>query len=84
MPILYYGNEEQRQKYVIAPCNRWTNRSLCLPNLVLVAMLTQEKTTAKLSDDGKYYITEWQKMWITNAGFADTQVCLPGWKRPRG
>jgi alkylation response protein AidB-like acyl-CoA dehydrogenase len=41
-------------------------------------MLTQEKTTAKLSDDGKYYITEWQKMWITNAGFADTQVCLPG------
>ena len=74
MPILYYGNEEQRQKYVSRLATGELIGSYCLTEPGAGSDANSGKTTAKLSEDGKYYILNGQKMWITNAGFADTQV----------
>ncbi|HBI81307.1 MAG TPA: acyl-CoA dehydrogenase [Bacteroidales bacterium] len=74
MPILYYGNEEQRQKYVSRLATGELIGAYCLTEPGAGSDANSGKTTAKLSDDGKYYILNGQKMWITNAGFADTQV----------
>jgi len=74
MPILYYGNEEQRQKYVSRLATGELIGAYCLTEPGAGSDANAGKTNAKLSDDGKYYILNGQKMWITNAGFADTQV----------
>ncbi len=74
MPILYYGNEEQRQKYVTRLATGEIIGAYCLTEPGAGSDANSGKTTAKLSEDGKYYILNGQKMWITNAGFADTQV----------
>jgi alkylation response protein AidB-like acyl-CoA dehydrogenase len=74
MPILYYGNEEQRQKYVARLATGELIGAYCLTEPGAGSDANSGKTTAKLSEDGKYYILNGQKMWITNAGFADTQV----------
>ncbi|HDP75876.1 MAG TPA: acyl-CoA dehydrogenase [Bacteroidales bacterium] len=74
MPILYYGNEEQRLKYVSRLATGELIGSYCLTEPGAGSDANSGKTTAKLSEDGKYYILNGQKMWITNAGFADTQV----------
>lgn len=74
MPILYYGNEEQRQKYVSRLATGELIGAYCLTEPGAGSDANSGKTTAKLSEDGKYYILNGQKMWITNAGFADTQV----------
>src|SRR5918993_1379559 len=74
LPILYYGTEEAKQKY--------------LPKLVTGEMITAyalteagsgsdalaAKATARLSEDGKTYVLKGEKMWITNGGFADVFV----------
>ena len=74
MPIMYYGNEDQRQKYVSKLATGEFLGAYCLTEPGAGSDANSGKTTAKLSDDGKYYILNGQKMWITNAGFADTQV----------
>jgi len=74
MPILYYGNEEQRQRYVSRLATGELIGAYCLTEPGAGSDANSGKTTAKLSEDGKYYILNGQKMWITNAGFADTQV----------
>lgn len=71
LPILYFGTEEQKNKYIPKLASgEWTGAyGLTEPNSGSDAL--SAKTTAKLSDDGKYYILNGQKCWITNGGFAD-------------
>src|SRR5664280_1801364 len=74
LPIMYYGNKEQRQRYVTKLATGEFLGSYCLTEPGAGSDANSGKTNAKLSEDGKYYILNGQKMWITNAGFADTQV----------
>jgi len=71
MPILYFGTEAQRQKYIpkIATAEWKAAYGLTEPNSGSDAL--SAKTTAVLSEDGKHYILNGQKCWITNGGFAD-------------
>ncbi len=71
LPILYFGTEEQKQKYIpkLATGEWKGSYGLTEPNSGSDAL--GAKTTAKLSDDGKYYLLNGQKCWITNGGFAD-------------
>ncbi|MBR2649460.1 MAG: acyl-CoA dehydrogenase family protein [Sediminibacterium sp.] len=71
LPILYFGTEAQKQKYIPKLASgEWKGAyGLTEPNSGSDAL--GAKTTAKLSDDGKYYILNGQKCWITNGGFAD-------------
>ena len=71
LPILYFGTEQQKQKYIPKLASgQWKGAyGLTEPNSGSDALSV--KTIAKLSDDGKYYIVNGQKCWITNGGFAD-------------
>ncbi len=71
LPILYFGTPEQKQKYIPKLITgEWAGAyGLTEPNSGSDAL--SAKTTAKLSDDGKYYLLNGQKCWITNGGFAD-------------
>jgi alkylation response protein AidB-like acyl-CoA dehydrogenase len=74
LPIMYYGNEEQRQKYVTKLATGEFLGAYCLTEPGAGSDANSGKTNAKLSADGKHYILNGQKMWITNAGFADVQT----------
>ena len=71
LPILYFGTEEQKQKYIPKLISgEWVGAyGLTEPNSGSDAL--SAKTSARLSDDGKYYLLNGQKCWITNGGFAD-------------
>src|SRR6266487_2825109 len=71
LPILYFGTPEQKQKYIPKLITgEWTGAyGLTEPNSGSDAL--SAKTSARLSDDGKYYLLNGQKCWITNGGFAD-------------
>jgi alkylation response protein AidB-like acyl-CoA dehydrogenase len=71
LPILYFGNEEQKQRYIPKlATGEWTGSyGLTEPNSGSDAL--SAKTTATLTADGKYYLLNGQKCWITNGGFAD-------------
>src|SRR5579871_4613493 len=71
LPILYFGTEAQKQKYIPRLASgEWKGAyGLTEPNSGSDAL--GAKTTAKLSADGKYYLLNGQKCWITNGGFAD-------------
>jgi alkylation response protein AidB-like acyl-CoA dehydrogenase len=71
LPILYFGTEAQRAKYVpkLASGEFKGSYGLTEPNSGSDAL--SAKTTAKLSADGKHYLLNGQKCWITNGGFAD-------------
>jgi hypothetical protein len=71
LPILYFGNEEQKQKYIpkLATGEWKGSYGLTEPNSGSDAL--SAKTTATLSSDGKYYLLNGQKCWITNGGFAE-------------
>lgn len=71
LPILYYGNEEQKQKYVPKLASGEWKASYALTEPSAGSDANSGKTKATLSEDGKHYILNGQKMWITNAGFAD-------------
>jgi alkylation response protein AidB-like acyl-CoA dehydrogenase len=70
LPILYFGTPEQKQKYIPKLITgEWAGAyGLTEPNSGSDAL--GAKTTAKLSADGKYYLLNGQKCWITNGGFA--------------
>jgi len=74
LPIMYYGNEDQRQRYVTKLATGEFLGAYCLTEPGAGSDANSGKTNAKLSEDGKNYILNGQKMWITNAGFADTLV----------
>lgn len=71
LPILYFGTEEQKKKYIPKlATGEWKGAyGLTEPNSGSDAL--GAKTSAKLSDDGKYYLLNGQKCWITNGGFAN-------------
>lgn len=71
MPILYFGNEEQKQKYIPKLSTGVWAGAYCLTEPGAGSDANSGKTKATLSDDGKYYILNGQKMWITNTGFGD-------------
>ncbi|WP_313375440.1 acyl-CoA dehydrogenase family protein [Chishuiella sp.] len=71
MPITLYGTEEQKQKYLPKLATGEWFSSYCLTEPDAGSDANSGKTKAVLSDDGKEYIITGQKMWITNAGFAD-------------
>jgi alkylation response protein AidB-like acyl-CoA dehydrogenase len=70
LPILYFGTPEQKQKYIPKLITgEWAGAyGLTEPNSGSDAL--GARTSAKLSEDGKYYILNGQKCWITNGGFA--------------
>ncbi|MCJ7448243.1 MAG: acyl-CoA dehydrogenase family protein [Bacteroidales bacterium] len=74
LPILYYGNKDQRERYVTKLASGEILGAYCLTEPGAGSDANSGKSSAKLSEDGKYYILNGQKMWITNAGFADTLV----------
>ena len=71
LPILYFGTDAQKEKYIPKLASgEWKGAyGLTEPNSGSDAL--GAKTTAVLSADGKYYILNGQKCWITNGGFAD-------------
>ena len=71
MPIYLYGNEEQKKKYLPLLTAGEKFGAYCLTEPEAGSDANSGKTTAKLSDDGKYWIINGQKMWISNAGFAE-------------
>lgn len=71
MPIVLYGNEEQKSKYVPKLASGEWFGSYCLTEPGAGSDANSGKTVAKLSDDKKYYLITGQKIWISNAGFAN-------------
>ena len=71
LPILYYGNDEQKKKYIPKLASGEWMASYCLTEPGSGSDANSGKTKAVLSADGKNYVINGQKMWITNGGFAD-------------
>ncbi len=71
LPILYYGNEAQKAKYIPKLGTGEWKASYCLTEPNSGSDANSGKTKAVLSADGKHYVVNGQKMWITNGGFAD-------------
>ncbi|MDB5140107.1 MAG: acyl-CoA dehydrogenase [Mucilaginibacter sp.] len=71
LPILYYGNDDQKNKYIPKLATGEWKGAYCLTEPGSGSDANSGKTRATLSADGKYYSITGQKMWITNAGFAD-------------
>lgn len=71
MPITLYGNEEQKQKYVPKLASGEWFGAYCLTEPGAGSDANSGKTTAELSEDGKTYKINGQKMWISNAGFCN-------------
>ncbi len=71
LPILYFGTEAQKQKYIPKLASGEMKGAYALTEPGSGSDALGAKTTAVLSEDGKSYILNGQKIWITNAGFAD-------------
>jgi alkylation response protein AidB-like acyl-CoA dehydrogenase len=71
LPIFYYGTEAQRNKYLPKLANAQWKAAYCLTEPDSGSDANSGKTKATLSPDGKHYLINGQKMWITNGGFAD-------------
>ena len=74
LPILYYGNEEQRAKYIPKLATGELIGAYCLTEPGAGSDANSGTTKAVLSEDGKHYILNGAKMWITNGGFADVMT----------
>jgi len=71
LPILYYGNDSQKQNYLPKLASGEWKAAYCLTEPDSGSDANSGKTKAKLSADEKHYVINGQKMWITNGGFAD-------------
>ncbi len=71
LPLLYYGNAEQKAKYIPKLASGEWKAAYCLTEPSAGSDANSGKTKAELTEDGKHYIINGQKMWITNGGFAD-------------
>ncbi len=74
LPIVYFGTPEQKKKYLpkFVTAELVSSYSLTEPGSGSDAL--SAKATATLSDDGKYYILNGTKMWLTNGGWADVYI----------
>lgn len=70
LPILYYGNEDQKNRFIPKLASGEWKGCYCLTEPGSGSDANSGKTKAVLSEDGKHYIINGQKMWITNGGFA--------------
>lgn len=71
LPILLYGTEDQKKKYLPDLATGAKFGAYCLTEPDAGSDANSGKTRAKLSEDGEHYIINGQKMWISNAGFAE-------------
>jgi alkylation response protein AidB-like acyl-CoA dehydrogenase len=71
LPLLYYGNEEQKAKYIPKLATGEWKAAYCLTEPGSGSDANSGKTKAVLSEDGSHYVVNGQKMWITNGGFAN-------------
>jgi alkylation response protein AidB-like acyl-CoA dehydrogenase len=71
LPIVYYGNEEQKSKYLPLLASGEWKAAYCLTEPDSGSDANAAKSKAVLSADGKHYVINGQKMWITNGGFAE-------------
>ncbi|SFU07957.1 Acyl-CoA dehydrogenase [Algoriphagus locisalis] len=71
LPILYYGTEDQKKKYLPKLATGEWAACYCLTEPDAGSDANSGKTKATLSEDGKTYLLNGQKMWISNAGFAE-------------
>lgn len=71
LPILYYGNEEQKNKYIPKLATGEFKAAYCLTEPNAGSDANSGRTNAKLNAEGTHYLINGQKMWITNGGFAD-------------
>lgn len=74
LPILYYGTEDQKARYIPKLTSGELMAAYCLTEPGAGSDANSGRTKAVLSEDGKHYILNGQKMWITNGGFADVQT----------
>ena len=74
LPILYYGNDQQKQKYLPKLATGEWKAAYCLTEPDSGSDANSGKTKATPSADGKHYLINGQKMWITNGGFADVYI----------
>ncbi|MFS8525079.1 MAG: acyl-CoA dehydrogenase family protein, partial [Limnochordales bacterium] len=74
LPIVYFGNEDQKKRFLpkLASGEWIAAYALTEPDAGSDALAA--KTTAVLSDDGKHYVLNGQKQWITNGSFADVFI----------
>ncbi len=71
LPIVYYGNEEQKQQYLPRLASGEWKSAYCLTEPDSGSDANAAKTRAVLNAEGTHYVLSGQKMWITNGGFAD-------------
>lgn len=71
LPLLYYGTEEQKAKYIPRLASGEWKAAYCLTEPSAGSDANSGKTKATLSEDGTHYSITGQKMWITNGGFAN-------------
>jgi alkylation response protein AidB-like acyl-CoA dehydrogenase len=74
LPIVYYGNEAQKKKYLPKLATGEYKAAYCLTEPDSGSDANSGKTKAILTSDGKHYAINGQKMWITNGGFADVFI----------
>jgi alkylation response protein AidB-like acyl-CoA dehydrogenase len=74
LPIVYFGTEEQKKKYLPKLATGEWIGAYCLSEPQAGSDAQNSLTRAELSADGSHYILNGQKMWITNGGFADVYV----------
>lgn len=74
LPILYYGNDQQKEKYLPKLATGEWKAAYCLTEPDSGSDANAAKTKAILTDDKKHYLINGQKMWITNGGFADVFI----------
>lgn len=74
LPIVYYGNSDQKAKYLPKLASGEWKAAYCLTEPDSGSDANSGKTKAVLTDDGKHYVLNGQKMWITNGGFADLYI----------
>src|SRR5918998_6782205 len=71
LPIVYFGNEETKKKYLPRIVTGEIVPAYALTEAGSGSDALAAKATARLSEDGKFYVLNGEKMWISNAGFAD-------------
>jgi alkylation response protein AidB-like acyl-CoA dehydrogenase len=74
LPIVYFGTEEQKKKYLPKLATGEWISAYCLSEPQAGSDAQNALTRAELSPDGKHWILNGQKMWITNGGFADVYI----------
>ncbi len=74
LPILYFGTEAQKQKYLPPLVTGELQACYCLTEPSSGSDALAAKTRADLTEEGQHYILNGQKMWISNAGFADVFI----------